>query len=135
MIINVYSGGKLTGIKTLSPLSDWRLTMANPDVHEFTDGNFDSEVLQSNVPALVDFWATWCGPCKQIAPAVEALASEYKGKIKVGKLNIDDHQQVPQKYGIRSIPTLLFFKGGQVVGQISGAVPRSRLEDELKKHI
>lgn len=109
--------------------------MANADVLELTDSNFDSEVLQSDTPALVDFWAVWCGPCKQIAPTVEALASEYKGKLKVGKLNIDDHQQVPQKYGIRSIPTLLVFKGGQVVGQIVGAVPRTKLEEELKKHV
>ena len=109
--------------------------MANPDVVELTDGNFESEVLQSDVPALVDFWAVWCGPCKQIAPTVDALASEFKGKLKVGKLNIDDHMQVPQKYGIRSIPTLLIFKGGQVVGQVVGAVPRSKLEDEVKKHM
>lgn len=109
--------------------------MANADVLELTDSNFDSEVLQSDTPALVDFWAVWCGPCKQVAPTVEALATEYKGKLKVGKLNIDDHQQVPQKYGIRSIPTLLVFKGGQVVGQIVGAVPRSKLVEELKKHL
>lgn len=109
--------------------------MANSEVVELTDSNFESEILQSDVPALVDFWAVWCGPCKQIAPTVDALAGEYKGKIKVGKLNVDDHMQVPQKYGIRSIPTLLIFKGGQVVSQVVGAVPRSKLEDELKKHM
>ena len=106
-----------------------------PDVVELTDGNFEQEVLNSDVPALVDFWAVWCGPCRQVAPTVQALASEYKGKLKVGKLNIDDHQQVPQKYGIRSIPTLLVFKGGQVVGQVIGAVPRSKLEAEVQKHM
>ena len=109
--------------------------MASPDVIELSDDNFDSEVLKADQPTLVDFWAVWCGPCRQIAPTVEALATEYKGRVKVGKMNIDQHQMVPQKYGIRSIPTLLVFKGGQVVGQIVGAVPRAKLEDELKKHI
>src|SRR5688500_17666217 len=109
--------------------------MANPDVVELSDDNFDSEILKSDTPALVDFWAVWCGPCKQISPTVEALAGEYKGRLKVGKMNIDQHQIVPQKYGIRSIPTLLVFKGGQVVGQVVGAVPRAKLEDEIKKHV
>ena len=109
--------------------------MASPNIVEVTDSNFDSEILKSPLPALVDFWAVWCGPCRQIAPAVEALAEEYKGRLKVGKLNIDQHQMVPQKYGIRSIPTLLVFKGGRVVGQIVGAVPRAKLEDEIKKHM
>jgi thioredoxin 1 len=109
--------------------------MASAQVIELSDANFKSEVLDSDVPALVDFWAVWCGPCKQVAPTVEALAKDYEGKLKVGKLNIDDHQITPQQYGIRSIPTLLVFKGGQVVGQIIGAVPRAKLEDEIKKHI
>ena len=109
--------------------------MASPDVIELSDESFESEILRSETPSLVDFWAVWCGPCRQIAPAVEALAAEYKGRLKVGKLNIDQHQMVPQKYGIRSIPTLLVFKGGQVVGQIVGAVPRAKLEDEIKKHV
>ena len=109
--------------------------MAGHDICELSDDNFQSEILESETPALVDFWAVWCGPCKQIAPTVEALAAEYKGKLKVGKMNIDDHQITPQKYGVRSIPTLLVFKGGEVVGQIVGAVPRSKLEEELKKHM
>ena len=109
--------------------------MASSDVIELSDENFESEVLKADVPTLVDFWAVWCGPCKQIAPTVEALAGDYKGKLKVGKMNIDDHQNVPQRYNIRSIPTLLVFKGGQVVGQIVGAVPRARLEAEIKKHV
>jgi thioredoxin 1 len=108
---------------------------SSDDVLELSDDNFEAEILKSDTPALVDFWAVWCGPCKQIAPTVEALASEYKGKLKVGKLDIDHHQLTPQKYGIRSIPTLLVFKGGQVVGQIVGAVPRSKLEAEIKKHV
>ena len=109
--------------------------MASADISEFTDDNFDAEVLKSETPTLVDFWAEWCGPCRQIAPSVEALASDYKGKLKVGKVNIDVHQITAQRYGIRSIPTLLVFKGGKVVGQMVGAYPRSKMEDEIKKHI
>lgn len=109
--------------------------MANANVLEITDDNFESEVLKADTPTLVDFWAVWCGPCRQIAPTVEALADEYKGKLKVGKMDIDHHQITPQRYGVRSIPTLLVFKGGEVVGQIVGAVPRSKLEGEIKKHI
>ncbi len=109
--------------------------MASADLIEITDDNFEAEILNSDTPALVDFWAVWCGPCRQIAPTVEALAAEYKGKLKVGKMNVDDHQQIPQKYGIRSIPTLLVFKDGQVVDQIIGAVPRNKLEDAVKKHL
>jgi len=108
--------------------------MANADTLELTDDNFDSEILRSDTPALVDFWAVWCGPCRQIAPAVEALASEYKGKLKVGKMDVDAHQVVPQKYGIRSIPTLLVFKGGEVVDTIVGAVPKAKLEEKVKAH-
>jgi thioredoxin 1 len=109
--------------------------MAGADLVELTDANFETEILSSDIPALVDFWAVWCGPCRQVAPSVEALAGEYKGKLKVGKMDIDAHQITPQRYGIRSIPTLLVFKGGQVVGQIVGAVPRSKLEAEIQKHI
>lgn len=109
--------------------------MSSPDIVDLTDDNFESEIINADTPALVDFWAVWCGPCRQVAPTVEALATEYKGQLKVGKLNIDDHQVVPQQFGIRSIPTLLVFKGGKVVGQVIGAVPRSRLEEEIKKHI
>ena len=105
------------------------------NVLELTDGSFEAEILKSELPALVDFWAVWCGPCRQISPLVDSLADDYKGKLKVGKLNIDDHTEVPQKYGIRSIPTLLIFKGGEVVGQLLGAVPQSKIEAELQKHM
>ena len=107
--------------------------MASSDVVNLEDGTFDQEVLKSDIPVLVDFWATWCGPCKAIAPAVDELAKEYKGKLKVAKLDIDSHQAVPQKYGIRSIPTLLVFKGGRVVDTIVGAVPKSKLVDAVNR--
>ncbi len=109
--------------------------MASNDVLILQDATFDQEVLKSDVPVLVDFWAVWCGPCKAIAPAVEELAKQYKGKVKVAKMDVDEHQQVPQKFGIRSIPTLLVFKGGRVVDTIVGAVPKSKLEESLKKAI
>ena len=109
--------------------------MASANVTELTDDNFETEVLKSETPTLVDFWAVWCGPCRQVAPTVDALADEYKGRLKVGKMDVDNHQIVPQQYGIRSIPTLLIFKGGKVVGQVVGAVPRSKLESEIQKHL
>ena len=109
--------------------------MASANIKELTDQNFDAEVLKSDLPTLVDFWAVWCGPCRQIAPTVDALATEYAGKLKVGKMDVDHHQVVPQQFGIRSIPTLLIFKGGKVVGQVVGAVPRSKLEAEIQKHL
>jgi thioredoxin 1 len=107
--------------------------MASDEIVTLEDRTFDDEVLKSDTPVLVDFWATWCGPCKAIASSVDEIAREYKGKIKVGKLDIDSHQSVPQKYGIRSIPTLLVFKGGRVVDTIVGAVPKSKLVDAVKK--
>ncbi|MCG8604966.1 thioredoxin TrxA [bacterium] len=97
----------------------------------FTDDNFDTEVLTSEVPVLVDFWAEWCGPCKMIAPSIEELADEYEGKAKVGKLDVDNNQTVAFKYGIRSIPSLLIFKGGEVVEQIVGAVPKGQIQSKL----
>ncbi len=107
--------------------------MAGPNVVTLTDSSFKTEVLDSKVPVLVDFWATWCGPCRAIAPAVEQLAGEYVGKIKVGKMDIDAHQEVPQQYGVMSIPTLLLFKDGQIADQIVGAVPKAQLEKMIKR--
>ena len=109
--------------------------MASNDLVILQDATFDKEVLKSDVPVLVDFWAVWCGPCKAIAPTVEELARQYKGKVKIAKMDVDEHQQVPQQYGIRSIPTLLLFKGGRVVDTIVGAVPKAKLEDSIKKVI
>ncbi len=107
--------------------------MASPNIVEISDSNFENEVLQSSLPVLVDFWATWCAPCRAIAPHVEALAQEFAGKIRVGKCDIDANPMVPTQYEIRSIPTLLMFKAGQVVGQLVGAVPRPRIEEMVKK--
>jgi len=98
----------------------------------FTDDNFATEVLQSEKPVLVDFWAVWCGPCKMIAPFVEELAVELEGKAKVGKLDVDNNQESAIKYGVRSIPTVLIFKGGKVVDTIIGAVPKIQLKQKLE---
>jgi len=97
--------------------------------------NFDQEVLASNLPVMVDFWAVWCGPCKVLSPIVEELANEYAGKIKVGKINVDENNSIAMKYGVMSIPTLKFFKGGKQVGEMIGAAPKAAVEAELKKHL
>ena len=102
---------------------------------EVTDQTFDKEVLKSEQPVLVDFWAAWCGPCRMIAPTVEALASEYSGKAKVAKMNVDENQMTPTQYNVRGIPTLLLFKGGKVQEQIVGAASRDTIENMLKKHL
>jgi len=107
--------------------------MASQSILVVTDSNFESEVMKSEIPTLVDFWAEWCTPCKAVAPHVEALAQQYAGKIRVGKCDIDANPMVPTQLEIRSIPTLLMFRSGQVVGQVVGAVPRSRIEELVKK--
>ncbi len=100
---------------------------------EVNDKNFASEVLQSDLPVLVDFWATWCGPCKSIGPVVEELSKEYNGRVKVTKLNVDENPATPGQYGVRGIPTLILFKGGRVLEQIVGAVPKTRLTAMMDK--
>jgi thioredoxin 1 len=110
--------------------------MASDNVTNTTDGSFSSDVLESDTPVLVDFWATWCGPCKAIAPHVEAVAEELSGKAKVVKMDIDSNPQTPAKYGIRSIPTLLVFKGGEVVDQLVGNPgSKSKIADLLSRHV
>lgn len=100
-----------------------------------SDAAFENDVLKSELPVLVDFWATWCGPCRMIAPLVDELAQTYKGKLRVVKINVDENQAVPAKYGIMGIPTLLLFKGGEMVEFIVGVVPRSRLVDAVSKYL
>lgn len=104
------------------------------NITEVTDANFDSTVLTADKPFLVDFWATWCAPCLAIAPHVEAIANEQTAKLRVGKVNIDDNPGVAGKFGVRSIPTLILFKGGKPVDQIVGAVPKRKLEEMIAKH-
>ena len=102
---------------------------------ELNDGNFEKEVLQAQTPVLVDFWAVWCGPCRAIAPVVEEMAKSYEGKLKVGKLDVDNNPETSMRFGIRSIPTLLVFKGGKVVEQIVGAMPKQNLLEKVVPHI
>jgi len=107
--------------------------MAGPGVLEVSDASFDEEVLRSEQPVLVDFWAVWCGPCKAIAPIVDSLAATFAGKLKVAKVNVDQNSATPSRYGIRGIPALLFFKGGKVADQIVGFVPQDVIEEKVKK--
>ncbi|GMT96876.1 thioredoxin TrxA [Corallococcus caeni] len=103
------------------------------NVIELGDAEFQREVLESQEPVLVDFTATWCPPCRVIAPVIDTLAAEYKGRMKMVKLNVDDHPRTPEQYGIRAMPTLLFFKGGKVVKQVVGAVPKAKLEEAVRQ--
>ena len=105
------------------------------NVISVTDDGFEQEVLQSEIPTLVDFWAEWCGPCRALAPVVEEVASQYEGKVQVAKMNIDEHPGTPSKYAVRAIPTLILFKGGEVVEQMVGLVTKPKIAEAIDKHI
>lgn len=109
--------------------------MASDAILEITDGNFDQMVLKSDRPVIIDFWAAWCGPCRALAPIVDEVAKQYQGKILVGKMDVDKNTATPQRYGVRGIPTLLVFKGGQVREQIVGYVPKETIEKALDKNL
>lgn len=107
--------------------------MASDKVVHLSDDSFELEVLKSSTPVLVDFWASWCAPCKAISPVIDGLAAEYDGKVKITKLNVDENPATPGKYGVRGIPTLILFKDGKVLDQVVGAVPKNQLEGLIKK--
>lgn len=109
--------------------------MASDAIIELSDSTFESEVVNSDLPVLVDFWAPWCGPCRAIAPLVEEISSSYEGKIKVGRMNVDENQSTTMKFGIRSIPTIIMFKDGEAVDQIIGAVPKGEIERVVEKSL
>jgi len=101
----------------------------------FTDGNFKKEVMESDVPVVVDFWATWCGPCKMVAPVIEELAKEYDKKVKIGKVDVDENPNTASRFGVMSIPTIMFFKGGRVMDQSVGAISKSDLKKKIDENI
>jgi thioredoxin len=109
--------------------------MATENVQTFTDTNFDQSVLQSGQPVLVDFWAEWCGPCKRLGPTIDQLASEYAGKVTIGKLNVDENPNTAIKFQIRGIPAVMLFKGGQIVESVVGLAPKEEFKKVIDKHI
>ena len=100
-----------------------------------TDETFDTDVLKADKPVLVDFWATWCGPCRALAPVIDELASDFEGRASIGKMDVDSNRETPSKFGIRGIPALLLFKDGQVVGQLVGAQPKAKISELIEKHV
>jgi len=116
-------------------LTDASVDKGKHNTVNFTDASFDKDVLNADVPVLVDFWAEWCGPCRMMAPTVDQVASDYAGTVKVGKLDVDSNQQTAARYGIRGIPTLLLFKGGQIVEQKVGAIGKPEFQKMLDKHL
>ena len=109
--------------------------MATDKVVTFTDGNFDSDVLKAGTPVLVDFWAEWCGPCRAMGPTIDALASDYGDKVTIGKLNVDENPSVTMRYMVRGIPTVMLFKGGELVDQVVGLVDKGSLKQLVDKHL
>jgi len=109
--------------------------MASEYVRTYSDGNFDADVLKASTPVLVDFWAEWCGPCRAMEPAIDAIAVEYQGKVAVGKLNVDQNESVTMRYMVRGIPTVMLFKGGQIVDQIVGMAEKNVLKQMLDRHL
>lgn len=129
IVVHLGNTGHGTGEKT----DERGILMEGEILLHVTDGEFEQEILKSEIPALVDFWAPWCGPCHTIAPAVEEIAKKFSGKIKVAKMNVDENRNTPGNYGIMSIPTLILFKNGDIVERITGAVAQSRLEEAVQK--